>query len=490
MQVYQNGQATAVAIERDYLYRSTLPYLDTRATVYMPYRGLIIGNRHYDQDFTGGLIDEVQVLNREADPLVAQYLYDSEAGKQAFEAALASKSPPLDVFYDRFVDAELEAERARLRELQAREIETIDSVQEIMVMGDLDQTRPTYILDRGVYDAHGEVVQRDVPQSLLPWPEDLPRNRLGLGQWLIHPEHPLTSRVAVNQMWYLMFGRGLVETVEDFGNQGALPSHPELLDWLAVDFQENGWQVKRLIRQMLTSATYRQSSRIRPELQEVDPDNYLLARSPRYRRSAEMVRDNLLAASGLLKREIGGPSTFPYQPAGLWKETTSHGFFPGYEVDEEKGLYRRSIYTFWKRNMPPPGMLIFDAANRGECQVRRQRSNTPLQALVLLNDPQIIEGCRVLAERVWQSAQGQLPSATATTFRLLIGRAPSEREQHILAEQYQAELAYFSADQSRQQAYLGIGWQRPVSGPSAPEVAALARVANTIFNTTEAYYKN
>jgi hypothetical protein len=491
MRLYRNGDEITPEIKRNYLYRSTKPYLDKESTVYMPYQGLIIGNRHYDQDFTGGRLDEVRILNRELGSLVAQYLYDAQEGESAFRQALSTTGDvDIDRFYDLFVDNTLKAERKSLRELQLREVATIDTVQEIMVMGDWENERPTYILERGVYDAHGERVQRDVPESLLPWPEDLPRNRLGLGKWLIHEDQPLTSRVAVNQIWYLIFGRGLVETVEDFGNQGALPTHPKLLDWLAVDFQENGWDVKRLIQQMVLSSTYRQSSKIRPELQDIDPDNLLLARSPRYRRSAEMVRDNILASSGLLNETIGGPSTFPYQPPGLWKEVMAHAFFPEYEVDYENGLYRRSLYTFWKRNMPPPSMLVFDASSRGECQVRRQISSTPLQALVLLNDEQMIEGCRVLAERMLHQNQGDIRAATKQTFQLLTSREPTEREFQLLIGQYQEELAYFQEDQGRTTAYLNVGHKAPSAELPLTEVAALARVTNTIFNTTEAYYKN
>lgn len=490
MKLYQNGESIRPDIQRDYLYRSAKPYLTFEPTVYKAYKGLIIGNRHYDQDFTGGLLDEVRILNREADPLVATYLYDEGLGKQAFIQALEEKGDALDGFYDHFIDQEIEAARIALRAIQAQEVETIDTVQEIMVMGDYEQERPTYILDRGVYDAHGERVERDVPASIFPWPEELPKNRYGLGQWLIHPDHPLTARVAVNQMWYLMFGRGLVETVEDFGNQGALPTHPELLDWLAVDFQQHGWDTKRLIRQMLTSATYRQSSKVNPQLFELDPDNQLLARGPRYRRSAEMVRDNILAVSGLLDDTQGGPSTFPYQPDGLWKEVMTHTFFPEYTIDYENGLYRRSVYTFWKRNMPPPGMLIFDASSRGECQVRRQRSNTPLQALLLLNDPQMIEGCRSLAENVWQKSEGDIQAATEQAFRLLTSRSPNSREHELLQQQYQAELDYFHEDKQRAIAYLDVGHKQIEADLPMSEIAALTRVSNTILNTTEAYYKN
>ena len=490
MKLYRNGQAVKPEIHRNFLYRSTKPYLQAKSTVYMPYKGIIIGNRHYDQDFTDGLVDELQILNRESGSLAALYLFDRDQGEKAFLEAAQKNFSSLKKFYDLFVDPDLEQLRIEMRDLQLQEITAIDTVQEIMVMGDFERERPTYVLDRGVYDAHGKKVDRSVPESILPWPEGLPRNRYGLGRWLTHPDHPLTARVAVNQMWYLVFGRGLVETVEDFGNQGALPTHPDLLDWLAVDFQENGWDVKRLMRQLVNSATYRQSSRIRPELEDTDPDNYLLARGQRYRRSAEMVRDNILAASGLLDPTVGGPSVFPYQPPGLWKEVMTHTFFPEYEIDYENGLYRRSIYTFWKRNMPPPSMLIFDAASRGECQMRRQRSSTPLQALVLMNDPQMVEGCRVLAENMLRRTGGDIGKALQAGFRQLTGRNPNEREAGLLMAQFREEYDYFDQNKTSEAEYLGVGHRRVPSDLMATEIAALARVTNTVLNSTEAYFKN
>jgi len=490
MKIYQNGIRIQSEIHRNHLVRSVRPYLDPEETVYMTYNGMIVGNRHYDQDFTGGMLDEVRILDREADDFVAKYLYDNEVGTSEYKQALKTDGQRLGKFYDLFIDDDLENYRQNLRRLQGQEVDLLDSAQEVMVMEDSQEDRTTYILDRGVYNAKGQEVSRNVPESIFPMPENLPRNRLGLGQWLIHPDHPLTARVAVNQIWYLMFGTGLVETVEDFGNQGALPSHPELLDWLAIDFQKNGWNMKRLVRQMVTSATYRQSSVLRPELTEIDPDNKLLARGSRYRRSAEMIRDNILASSGLLDSKIGGISTFPYQPPGLWKEVMTHPFFPEYEVDYENGLYRRSIYTFWKRNMPPPGMLIFDAASRGECQVRRQRSNTPLQALLLLNDPQVIEGCRVLAKKALAGSGGNQDKAISEVFRQLTSRYPTEQERQILLEQFAGELKYFTNDPKSSQAYLDVGKANPGSTMPMPELAAMGRVANTILNSTEAYYKN
>ncbi|MEM8565978.1 MAG: DUF1553 domain-containing protein [Bacteroidota bacterium] len=490
MKVWQNGKLTEVDILRDHLYRSTIPYKDPKGYVYMKYEGFVIGASHYDADFDGGMIDEVRILNREASQLVAQYLYNDDLGNEQFQKSRDENSKEITEFYTLYIDAELEAERKAMRDIQLQEVRAIDTVQEIMVMGDQEKERPTYILERGAYDAPGERVNKDVPEEILPWPEELPRNRYGLGKWLTHEDNPLTARVAVNQMWYLMFGRGLVKTNEDFGNQGALPSHPALLDWLAVDFQEHGWDVKRLIKMMVTSATYRQSSVIRKDLQEIDPDNILLARSPRYRRSAEMVRDNILAVSGLLEPKIGGESAFPYQPEGLWRETITHAFFPDYKIDYENGLYRRSLYTFWKRNAPAPSMLVFDASNRSECQVQRQRSNTPLQALVLLNSPQVIEACRVLSEKILNESDLDVPKAIEQLFMALIGRSPTSQEYNILEEQFSEEKKYFADRPEAAKAFLSIGYKVPSREISYMNTAALARVANTILNSTEAYYKN
>ena len=489
MELYQDGVLQEKVIERNYVYRSTKPYLTPEATVYMPYKGMTIGNRHYDQDFTDGVLDEIRVLDREADYWGAQYLFNNQTALSEFKKTLAEQPEQLTSFYNLFIDQNLEQQRVAMRKVQGKEVMLVDSAQEIMVMGDFPKPRPTYILNRGVYDAKGEQVTPNVPESIFPMPTGLPANRYGLGQWLVHSDNPLTARVTVNQIWYLMFGRGIVETVEDFGSQGALPTHPELLDWLAVDFQQNGWDLKRLIKQMVMSATYRQSSVVRPELQDIDPDNYLLAMGPRYRRSAEMIRDNVLASSGLLVNTMGGSSTFPYQPPGLWKEVMTHPFFPEYQEDLN-GLYRRSIYTFWKRNMPPPNMLIFDASSRAECQVRRQRSSTPLQALVLLNDPQIIEGCRVLAARILADSKGDNLQALTKVFRILTSRIPTDRELDILQEQWEEEAEYFQNNSKETAAYLNIGYHETDENQPANELAAMARVANTILNSTESYYKN
>ncbi len=488
MRVYQDGAQLEPTILRDHLVRSTKPYVDPRMLMYEQYRGLTVGGRHYDPGFPGGAVDELRVLDVEAGDVLAAHLFCVSAGRGR-GCEVEHKEQGIAEFQRLHRSPEQQAAREGLRALRARAVATIDTVREIMVMGDDEQQqRQTYILDRGAYDAPTTPVSNGIPEALMDWPEGLPRNRYGLGKWLTHQDNPMTARVAINQLWYVVFGRGIVESVEDFGNQGSLPSHPELLDWLAVDFQENGWDVKRLMRQMLTSATYRQSSQVREDLQERDPDNYWLARSPRYRRDAEMVRDNLLAVSGLLQDKRGGPSAFPYQPAGLWAEVNHHSFSPEYAVDPNN-QFRRSLYTFWKRNAPTPSMLTFDASLRSECQVRRQRSNTPLQALVLLNDPETLAACRMLAARTLDEA-GDPVAATELVFRKLTGRLPTSAEHAILNQYYEEELNYFYEHPLATQDFLSTGAVAMDQSPGAARLAAIARVANTIVNSTEGYYKN
>lgn len=488
MRVYRNGERTEPRILRDHLERSALPFVDRAPLLYESYQGLVIGGRHYSPGFGGGAVDELRVLDVEAGDRLAAYIYCADGGRGRGCGGGTEERGAAE-FARLHRSEELKARREQLRQLRKTAIATIDTVREIMVMGDDDQqVRPSFILERGAYDAHGERVSPGIPDAMMDWPEELPRNRYGLGKWLTHPDNPLTARVAVNQMWYVVFGRGIVESVEDFGNQGALPTHPDLLDWLAVDFRENGWDVKRLMRQLVTSATYRQSSKVRAELAERDPDNYWLARAPRYRRSAEMVRDNALAAAGLLEDRVGGPSAFPYQPEGLWKEVTHHTFSPAYSADPST-VYRRSLYSFWKRNAPSPAMLTFDASLRSECQVRRQRSNTPLQALVLLNDPQILEACRVLAANTLDGDRGAT-DPVAVVFRRLVGRRPTAAERETLSQYYEDELRYFHNHPLATQEFLSVGFHQTDRSAGAANVAALARVANTVMNSTEGYYKN
>ncbi|MEZ5365930.1 MAG: DUF1553 domain-containing protein [Bryobacterales bacterium] len=286
-------------------------------------------------------------------------------------------------------------EHLRLKRLEREKL--VASFPTVMVMGEREEPRVTHVLKRGVYDAPGDVVEPGVPAALGSLPAGSPKNRLALGRWLVDRKNPLTARVAVNRYWQMLFGTGIVSTVEDFGSQGEWPSHPDLLDWLAVELMDSGWDVKAMMKTIVMSDTYRQTSAATPEMLEKDSDNRLLARGPRVRLPAESVRDQALAVSGLLHEELGGPSVKPYQPAGLWTELSN---WKEYQHDEGDGLYRRSLYTFWKRTIAPPAMVAFDAAPRETCVVRETRTNTPLRALDLMNDVTYVEAARKLAERM------------------------------------------------------------------------------------------
>jgi len=363
-----------------------------------------------------------------------------------------------------------------------------DSVPELelMVMREMEDPRPTYILNRGQYDQYGEQVQPAPPQTILPMEPSPDNDRLDLARWLFEEQHPLTARVAVNRLWQQLFGRGIVATPFDFGNQGALPSHPELLDFLAIKFREEGWNMKNMLKYMVQSAAYQQTSAVSPQLLQSDPENIYLARAPRLRLSAEMIRDQALTVSGLLHDEVGGPSVKPYQPKGLWEETTGGGggSTARYVMSKGEDQYRKSLYTFWKRTVPPPNMLNFDAPSRDLCTVQRSETNTPLQALQLLNDPQIIEASKALAIRCRKLAEDD-EARLETMFRLLTSLSPDETTLQRLSDYYKSELEHFQANEAAAKSYLKTGnFQVPEDLP-APEVAALALVANTIFNLDE-----
>ena len=319
----------------------------------------------------------------------------------------------------------------------------------------------------------------------LAWPAGEARNRLGFARWLVSPDHPLTARVAVNQQWQMLFGVGLVKTTEDFGSQGELPSHPELLDWLATEFLRTNWDVKRSLKTMVMSATYRQSSRVSPALLARDPENRLLARGPRVRMEAGMIRDQALAVSGLLVGEIGGPSVKPYQPPGLWKELSG----TDYEPDQGDKLWRRSLYTFWKRTSPPPTMMTFDAAGREACSVRPVRTSTPLQALALLNDVTFVEAARVLAQRVMREGGPSPEARLRLAFRLVLARAPSDAELKVLRRNLDSQLAHFQTEPSAAQELVRAGEAPRDAGLAVGELAAYSTVAGLILNLDEAITK-
>ncbi len=357
----------------------------------------------------------------------------------------------------------------------------------VSVMGELDTPRTTYILNRGAYDKHGEVVQPAALAAVMPFDTLVyPRNRLGLAQWTVTKENPLTARVFVNQLWQEFFGTGLVKTTGDFGMQGHLPTHPELLDWLAVDFMEHQWDIKRLVKQILMSATYRQSSQVTAQHLAIDPDNQFLARSPRLRFKAEMIRDMVLSTSNLLVKEIGGPSVKPYQPKGLWENTTSgRGVLRIYEQDSGPDLYRRGMYTFIKLTLPPPVMAVFDASNRDQCEVTRVRTNTPLQAFVMMNDPTVLEASRVLAQRLLANDQG-IDGKIAAAFRTIICRKASQKEMSILQAYYNEQLQLFREKKLDALKTLAIGDSPVDKTLDADQSAALMKVVNTIYNLEEA----
>lgn len=362
----------------------------------------------------------------------------------------------------------------------------------VSVMEDNDTLRHTYILDRGVYDkpTKNEVFPAALPAVMKFDSTKYPKNRLGLAQWTVSRNNPLTARVYVNQLWQLFFGKGLVKTTGDFGMQGELPSHPELLDWLAVDFMENKWDVKRLVKMYVTSATYKQSAKVSKEKLQADPENILLARGPRTRFSAEVIRDMVLSSSGLLNPEIGGPSVKPYQPKGLWESATSgRGVLNTYRQDHGKELYRRGLYTFIKLTVPPPSMIIFDASNRDQCEVKRTNTNTPLQALVMMNDPTVLEASRVLAQHLLK--ENISPGQRITkAFRLIVCRAPKAAEQKILDTYFANQLTQFRNKTLDAQKTLKVGEYPGDDGQDVNEKAALMKTIGAIYNLEEAITKS
>lgn len=376
-----------------------------------------------------------------------------------------------------------------LRELQKERAPAIDTLPRMMVMEEMTHPRRTFILNRGAYDSPGKEVRAKTPEAVLPFPDDLPENRLGLTKWLLSPDNPLTGRVIVNRYWQLFFGQGLVTTPHDFGSQGALPTHPALLDYLTSRFRED-WDLRELVRLIVLSDTYRRSSVPTEEQREKDPENLLLARGARYRLPAEMIRDNALAASGLLNREVGGGSVKPYQPEGLWFEKLNFSqALMRYKQDHGDSLYRRSMYTFIRRTVPPPFMTTFDASGRDVCIVKRQQTNTPLQALNLLNDPQFVEAARVLAQRVQEDSGEEVDEQLRYAHRLVTGRKAREAELEVMRSLYEREHRRFQDSTAAARALLAVGEYPVADELDAAHTAALASVGNVLFSLDAAYVR-
>jgi hypothetical protein len=457
-------------------------------------------------------------------PELEQQLAQVTAEIKEVEARIAEAGKKTDEPQD--VDA-IKKLRDELKALKSRQGRIEAARPTSMTMEEMPQPRETFVLFRGAYDKPGEKVTSDVPAFLPPLPKDGGANRLALARWLISPEQPLTARVTVNRYWQMFFGTGLVRTVEDFGSQGELPSHPELLDWLAVEFRgrdsskfkvqgskstggDDGlgteysvlstqysasrWDLKRLIRNLVTSATYRQSSAVAPALRAKDPDNRLLARGPRFRLQAEFIRDQALFHSGLLDGRIGGQSVSPYQPPGLWEELMSRSDGDNwtaqkYEQSHGVDLYRRTMYTFWKRTCPPPSLATLDAPDRETCIVRRSRTNTPLQALVLMNDPTYVEASRKFAERIMREGGSSTGERVSFAFRSVTARQPTAAELSVLQQVYERQLAGFRELPQAAASLLKIG-ESPADPQLEPaELAAWAVVASAISNADEVLSK-
>lgn len=362
--------------------------------------------------------------------------------------------------------------------------DTLDTIP-LMVMEELPTPRKTFVLDRGVYDKPTTQVTSTVPESVLPM-KDYQKNRLGLTQWLFDKENPLTARVAVNRLWQMCYGKGIVTTSDDFGAQGSLPTHPELLDHLAAKFVEEAWDIKKMLKYIVSSRTYQQSSKITEEMLEMDSENLLYTRAPRIRLTAENIRDNALASSGLLVSTIGGPSVKPYQPQGLWKEKTGGGggSTAEYIVDKGDKQFRRSLYTFWKRTVPPPSMMTFDAVSRDFCMVSRETTSTPLQALVMMNNPEIIRASQHLAYQTISSIENA-KDRVVMMFRLATSRTPAEVELNQLMGYLTAQQKHFGDNEEAVNQYLNIGNVDKSERLVKKELAAYAMVANVIYNLDE-----
>jgi hypothetical protein len=439
--------------------------------------------------FTGS-IDEVRLYGRALDAGEIAALGVRKSLRE-IAAAPASERNPAEAlklrtaFLERGAPAELRKARFAAEETERQRAAFTASIPTVMVMREGSEPRQAYVLKRGAYDAHGEPVAPGVPSALPPLPEGVEPDRLALARWLVDPKNPLPARVTVNRFWQMFFGRGIVKTVEDFGSQGEWPTHPDLLDWLAVEFVDSGWDVQRLLKTIVMSNTYRQSSRSSPELLERDPENTLLARGPRLRLPAQAIRDQALAASGLLNSELGGPPVKPYQPPGLWEEVSSSSYVP----DEGEDLYRRGLYTYWKRTIAPPAMTAFDASDREVCTVRQTRTNTPLQALNLMNDVTYLEAARRLAERMMHEAGPSPEARIERGFRLATARAPEEGEVLALAALYEQLLEDYRGDRFEAERYLAQGESPRDETLNVAELASYSGVASLILNLDETITK-
>lgn len=473
IRIYVDGRQADLEVVRDGLWKD------------ITYGGkepeLTIGYRFRDNGFRNGQVDDFYVFARELTALEAVRL--SRATTNGALPVTADRESAT-VHYADAVDADVAAARQALHAARKAESDFINPIPEAMVMKELPTPKPAFLLKRGNYDQPGEPVSADTPAVMPPFPKGQPRDRLGLSRWLTDPQHPLTGRVTVNRLWQQMFGRGLVDTSDNFGSTGAVPTHPELLDYLTRVFVDDfKWDQKKFLKFLATSATYRQSSQPKPEARAKDPTNLLLSHMPARRLTAEMLRDQALTTSGLMVEKLGGPSVKPYQPAGLWDIAMGR---PKYDQGKGADLYRRSLYTYIKRTVAPPAMLTFDAADRSYCTIKRQTTSTPLQSLALLNDVQVVEAARKVAERMLNEGGGDDASRARFAFRLITGRQASDREATVLVAMLAEQRSLFAADPKAAAALMKVGDSKADAKLDAVEVAAASVLAQAIFNHDEA----
>jgi hypothetical protein len=486
IRVYVNGQEARVRVLLDTLYR---PFRNAGRPFVAPFR--IGAGWGPDRRFRG-VIDDVRVYSRvlHADEIAALAGGEPVSRIAARPKAQRSRAEQQQLEWFYLENAARPEVRTAWKKMTALELER-EALERtfptVMVMSENVKPKDTFLLIRGAYDKPGERVAPGVPEALHELSPGAPNNRLGFARWLVDPGNPLTARVTVNRYWQMYFGAGLVKTTEDFGVQGDWPSHPELLDWLATEFIRTGWDVKAMQKLIVMSATYRQSSKVSPELLARDSENRLLARGPRQRLAPEMVRDQALHAAGLLVEKIGGPSVKPYQPDGLWKELAMQDM--DYVQSKGPDLYRRGLYTFWKRTIPPPMMVNFDAANREACVVRETRTNTPLQALNLMNDVTFVEAARFIGERMLKQGGSDDAARLGFGFRLLTARLPRPAELQVLRDNLSFHRDYFGSDPERAGALLKLGDSRSDPSLNPVELAAYASVASLLLNLDEVITK-
>ena len=475
LQIFVNGKMMETKTVRDNLYKNITGGGGDNIT---------IGQRFRDRGFTGGKVDEFKVFDRKLSRLEVLAVAADATAETDLRTLLPAGSDLSETllrdYYRQNVNPEVQTELSAVLEQRKKLCELQDAIEEIMVMRELAERRPTHLLTRGAYDAPADEVRPMTPRFLPAMPESSPANRLGLAQWLTSRENPLFARVMVNRLWQQCFGQGLVRTPEDFGSQGQPPTHPLLLDWLAADFMENGWDIKRTLKLIVSSATYQQTSLASRELVQKDPNNYWLARAPRYRLPGEMIRDNALSISGLLVSKVGGPPVRPYEVTESFKPVNR---------DKGEGLYRRSLYTYWKRTAPAPVMMTLDASKRDVCSVKRERTASPLQSLVLLNDPQLIEASRTLAIKLLQNPEEASTDWIRSLFVLTTSRLPKEAETAILVRMYGEQFAHFSEHPKQTAEFLKVGETQVESKIAPARLAAATIVVSAMLNFDECVTK-